>query len=260
MIRSLFACCLLLFACSTPAPKAHKLKVAATAIPHAELLEFIKPDLAQKGIDLDILVIEDYQLPNRSLAEREIDANFFQHLPFLEEQVAQFNYCIVPFADIHIEPMGIYSDRLKNISSLPDRAKIAIPNDPTNEARALLLLQRAGLIKIAERGGINATLLDVTDNPKNLQVIEVDAAMLPRTLRDVDAAVIPTNFALESNLLPQKDAIFLEQGDSPYVNIIAIHCGDESREDLLELKALMTSQKMRQHILEKYKGEILPAF
>lgn len=236
------------------------LKVAATPVPHAQMLEFVKPDLQAQGIDLIIVVTDDYNIPNRALADKEVDANFFQHIPYMEEQIAQFHYPIESIAAIEIEPMGLYSKKIKSLADLKDKATIALPNDPSNEARALLLLQKEGLIKLSTTDILQTTVRSISENPKQLQFIEVDAAMTPRSLDDVDVAVINTNYALQANLSPSKDALALENKDSPYANIIAIRTGDENRADIQALKAAMTSEKMRAFILEKYKGAILPAF
>jgi D-methionine transport system substrate-binding protein len=235
-------------------------KVAATAVPHAQLLEFVKPDLKAQGIDLVIIVTNDYNMPNRALANREVDANFFQHIPFMDAQINQFHYNIESLAAIELEPMGIYSKKIQSLSDLKDNATIAIPNDPTNEARALNLLQSQGIIQLKDSNDLQATVLSITDNPKNIKFLEVDAAMLPRSLADVDAAAINTNYALEAKLSPLQDALALESKDSPYANIIAIRTGDENRPEIEALKAAMTSDKMREFIENKYKGSIIPAF
>lgn len=261
MIKTLFAALsfftLVLTGCSK---STNGLKVAATPVPHAQMLEFIKPDLKEQGIDLEIIVTEDYNMPNRALAQKEIDANFFQHIPFLDEQINQFHYAIESFGAIEIEPMGIYSKKITSLAALQNNAKIAIPNDPSNEARALLLLQAQGLITLDRSNNLNATLVNIKKNPKQLQFIEVDAAMLPRSLPDVAAAVINTNYALEAKLNPTKDALALEDKDSPYANIIAIRIGDDTRPDLIALKEAMTSDKMRTFIQKTYKGAVLPSF
>ena len=238
----------------------HGFRVAATPVPHAELLELIKPDLKAQGIDLIIMVTDDYNIPNRALADREVDANFFQHIPFLEEQIKQFHYSIVNAAAIELEPMGIYSKKITSLSELREGAKIAIPNDPSNEGRALLLLQDQGLIRLDNSTNLQATVLNIIYNPKKLKFLEIDAAMIPRSLQDVDAAAINTNYALDAQLNPMKDALALESKDSPYVNILAIRSGEETRPEVLALIAAMTSEKMKAFILEKYKGAILPAF
>jgi D-methionine transport system substrate-binding protein len=249
---------ILLFGCASVPKKG--LKVAATAVPHAELLEFVKPDLKAQGIDLIIIVADDYNLPNRALAEKEVDANFFQHLPFMEEQVRQFHYKIERLAKVELEPMGIYSKRIGSLSDLKDKATIAIPNDPTNEARALLLLQAHGIIELDDANNLQATVMNIRKNPKEIKFLEVDAAIVPRALDDVDAAVINSNFAMQASLSPLRDALVLEGKDSPYANIIAVRIGDETRPDIQALKAAMTSEKMREFILQKYKGAIFPAF
>lgn len=247
----------LLSSCSSPK---NGFKVAATPVPHAQMLEFVKPDLKAKGIDLIIVVTDDYNMPNRALANREVEANFFQHIPFMEEQIKQFHYSIESIAKVELEPMGIYSKKIHSLSELKDNATIALPNDPTNEARALSLLQGQGIIQLDDSNNLQATVLNITDNPKSIKFIEVDAAMLPRTLEDVDAAAINTNYALEAKLSPLKDALVLESKDSPYANVIAIRIGDENRPEIETLKAAMTSEKMREFILNKYKGAVIPAF
>lgn len=252
MLRLLFAL-LLLTGCSSENKEG--LKVAASAVPHAQMLEEIKPDLQKEGINLIIIVTDDYNMPNRALANGEIDANFFQHLPFMEEQIKQFHYPIQSLAKIEIEPMGIYSKKIHSLGEL--KGSIAVPNDPSNEARALLLLQKQGVIELDKPGNLQATILNIAKNPKNLKFIEVDAAMLPRTLEDVDAAVINTNYALQAGL---KDALALESKDSPYANIIAVRTGDENRPDIIALKKAMTSDKMRKFILTQYHGAVLPAY
>jgi D-methionine transport system substrate-binding protein len=235
------------------------LKVAANAVPHAQMLEEIKPDLAAQGINLVIIVTNDYNMPNLALVHHEIDANFFQHLPFLEEQIARFNYPIEDFANIEIEPMGIYSKKVTSLNDLRDHAVITIPNDPTNESRALHLLQKGGVIQL-NTDSLSATPANISWNPKKIKFVEIDSAMLPRSLHDVDAAAINTNYALEADLLPQKDALVVEDADSPYVNVLVIRTADKDRADLQALKAALTSEKMRAFIKKEYKGAIIPAF
>lgn len=236
------------------------LKIAATPTPHAQMLEFIKPQLKDQGINLIILVTDDYNMPNRALADHEIDANFFQHLPFLEEQIRQFDYPLIMLAKVELEPMAIYSKKIKTLSELKEKAIFAIPNDPTNEARALLMLQKEGLIELDDSNNLRATILNISKNPKHFQFIEIDAAMLPRTLEDVDVAVINTNYALEANLSPQKEALVLENSESVYANIIAIRKEDENRADIQALKKALTSEKMRTFILETYQKAVIPSF
>lgn len=254
----LFFLCLFIYSCSKTS--SNGLKVIATPVPQAEILEFAKDDLKAKGIDLNIIVVDDYNLPNRSLANFETDANFFQHLPFLEEQVKHFNYPIISIAKVEIEPMGVYSKKITSLSDLKEGSTIAIPNDPTNEGRALLLLQREGLVKVDSSAGLQATVLDINENPKRIIFLEVDAALLARSLEDVEAAIINTNYALEVGLSPLKDALAIESKESPYANVIAVRIGSEKREDIQSLKDVMTSAKMREFILRQYQGVVLPAF
>jgi D-methionine transport system substrate-binding protein len=236
------------------------LKVAATPVPHAQMLEYIKPDLEAQGIHLKIIITDDYNMPNRALADKEVEANFFQHLPFLDQQVKEFHYPIESIGAIEIEPMGVYSKKIQALSELKQGATIAIPNDPTNEARALLLLQAQGIIELDRSDNLKATTLNIKKNPKNIKFIEVDAAMTARALSDVEAAVINTNYALSAGLSPLKDALAIESKDSPYANILVVRIGDRNRPDIEALKVAMTSEKMRAFILETYKGAILPAF
>ena len=251
---------LLLLAFTSCSKQEKTLKVAATASPHAEMLEGIKPDLEKQGIDLEVVVIDDYNIPNRLLADGEVDANFFQHTPYLDSQVKMFHYPIQSLASIHIEPMGVYSKKIKNINELPEKAIISLPNDPTNEARALALLHKSGIITLDNPDNVMASVLNITNNPHAITFVEMDAAMLPRTLQDVDASIIPTNFALQADLKPTKDALLREDSTSPFANIIAIRKGDENRPEIMALKQAMTSEKMRALINEKYKGAIIPAF
>lgn len=236
------------------------LKVGATPVPHAEILNEIKPLLAKDGIDLQIIEFTDYVKPNLSLNDKEIDANFFQHEPYLKKFVADRKLDLVNLVAVHIEPMGVYSKKLKDIKSVPDGAKVAIPNDPTNGGRALNILAKAGLIKLKDGVGISATVGDIVENPKNLKITEAEAAMLPRTLDDVDLAVINSNFAMEAKLNPTKDALFIEPKDSPYANIVAVRKGDENRKEIQALKKALTSPEVKKFIEEKYKGAVIPAF
>lgn len=252
--------------CGTNAPAADKavdnkvLKVGATAVPHAEILEVVKPILEKEGIKLEIVEFSDYVQPNLAVSDKELDANFFQHTPYLEKFCAERNLNLVNVAGVHLEPMGIYSKNIKNIADTKDGAKVGIPNDPTNGGRALALLANAGLITLKDGVGIHATVPDITANPKNLKINELEAAQLPRSLDDLDLAVINTNYALEANLVPAKDALFIEQNDSPYVNILVARAGDENRPEIQKLAAALKSEEVKKFINEKYKGAILPAF
>ena len=244
------------FGCSKSSNK-NELKVAATPVPHAQILKFAQSELKKEGINLKIVEMSDYNLPNRALEEKEVDANFFQHAPFMEEQIAEFNYPIVCYAKIHLEPMGLYSTKIHSLSDLKEKDTVAIPNDPTNEYRALSLLQTEKMITFSKGKGGSATIANIRKNPKNLTFKEVDAALLTRTLQDVTLAAIPTNYILQARLNPQ-DALAMESTDSPYVNILVIRKGDEKDERLMALKKVMLSDNMRKYIETQYKGNIIP--
>ncbi len=236
------------------------LKVGASPVPHAEILNQIKPLLAKEGVDLQVVEFTDYVKPNLSLSDKEIDANFFQHKPYLDKFCKDRNLSLVSVGAVHIEPMGVYSKKIKDLKELKDGAKVAIPNDPTNGGRALAILEKAGLIKLKEGVGVLATANDIVDNPRNLQITEAEAAMLPRTLDDVDIAVINSNFAMEAKLNPTKDALFIEAKDSPYANIVAVRKGDEQRPEIQKLMKALQSSEVKKFIEDKYKGAIIPAF
>lgn len=240
--------------------KATKLKVGATPVPHAEVLNAIKPLLAKEGIELTVVEFSDYVQPNLATNDKELDANYFQHLPYLENFTKEHqNVKLVSAAGIHIEPMGVYSRKVKKLDELETGASVAIPNDPTNGGRALLLLQRAGVIKL-KKTAVDVTVQDIIDNPKELKIQELEAAQVPRSLDDVDAAVINTNFAMQANLVPTKDAIVIEDGSSPYVNIVAVRAGDEKRPEIVALCKALQSQDAKKFFQDKYKGAVVPTF
>lgn len=236
------------------------LKVGATAVPHAEILEQIKPELAKENIDLQIVEFNDYVQPNLTLNDGELDANFFQHKPYLDEFVSEHSVKLTSAGGVHIEPMGIYSHKVKAVDELPENATIAIPNDPTNGGRALLLLAKAGVITLKDNNDIKATVQSVVENPKNIKFQEVDAAQLPRVLDDVDAAVINTNYAMQAGFVPEKDALMIEDSTSPYVNIVAVREGDENRPEIQALMKALRSDTVKKFIEEKYKGAVVPVF
>lgn len=236
------------------------LKIGATPVPHAEILQVVKPMLAKEGIDLQIVEMNDYVRPNMAVAEKELDANFFQHIPYLNKFAAEHNLQLINAAKVHIEPMGVYSKKIKSLNEIPSGAQIAIPNDPTNGGRALLLLAKAGIIKLKEGVDINATVKDITENTKNIKFSELEAPQLPRALDDVTLAVINTNYALEAKLVPTKDALFIEQNDSPYANILTVRKGDETRPEIQKLIKALTSDEVKKFINDKYQGAVVPAF
>lgn len=240
-------------------PGSH-LKIAASAVPHAEILEFIQSDLKDEGVELDIVIVEDFNTPNRALADKEVDANYFQHVPFMEAQEKDFGYQFEVLAAVQVEPMGLYSKKIDSLRDLKPKSIVAVPNDPTNQARALRLLHKEGLIELSDRG-ILTSVHDIIKNPHQLEILELDPAMLSRTLDDVDLAAITTNFALQGGLAPEKDSLAFEETlDSPFANIIAIRRGESARPDFQKLKATIQSDKVRIYLSEKYHGAILPAF
>lgn len=236
------------------------IRVGATPVPHAEILEFVKPMLEEQGIELQVVEFTDYVQPNLSLSDGELDANFFQHIPYLETFAGDHNLNLTYIAKVHIEPMGVYSKSLGSIDSLEPEASVAIPNDVTNGGRALMLLDKAGVIGLEPGVGITASVKDIKENPKDIKIVELEAATLPRVLEDVDLAVINTNYALEAGFVPGDDALFIEDGDSPYANILAVRTEDKNRQDLKVLADALNSEEVKGFIEEKYKGAILPAF
>lgn len=240
--------------------QAETLTVAATAVPHAELLEFVKPQLAEQGVELNVKVFTDYVQPNIQVAEKRLDANFFQHQPYLDEFNKGKGTDLVNVAGVHIEPFGAYSSKLKSLDELPNGATVVIPNDATNGGRALLLLAKAGVITLKDGAGITATPKDIAENPKHIKVRELEAATLPRVLTQVDLALINTNYALEAKLNPTQDALVIEGSDSPYVNILVARPDNKDSDAMQKLAAALHSEQVRQFIQEKYKGAVVPAF
>ncbi|RBY95865.1 metal ABC transporter substrate-binding protein [Blastococcus sp. TF02-8] len=238
------------------------LRVGASPVPHAEILRFIDENLAEDaGLDLDIKEFTDYIQPNVALDDGSLDANYFQTIPYLEEQEKSAGYDFQALAPVHIEPLGIYSSRLDDLADLADGATVAIPNDPTNAARALRLLEANDLITLADTGDAAPTSLDIDENPKNLEISEVEAAQVPRSLADVDIAVINGNYAIEADLVPSEDALALEAGeDNPNANLLVVRSGDEDDERIQKLEELLHSDEVRQFIEDTYQGAVLPAF
>ncbi|MBV9790875.1 MAG: MetQ/NlpA family ABC transporter substrate-binding protein [Chloroflexi bacterium] len=238
------------------------LKIGASPVPHAEILKFVQDNLAANaGLNLEIEEFTDYVQPNVALNDKQIDANFFQHVPYMEDQATQRGIDMVAMTSVHIEPLGIYSSKLKSLQEVGDQAVVAIPNDATNGGRALQLLATNGLLTLKEGVGTNATVQDVTDNPKQLQIEELEAAQLPRSLEDADIAVINMNYALEANLKPNTDALALEAGkDNPYANVLAVLRDRQNDPNIQKLAQLLNSPEVKQFIEGKYQGAVLPAF
>ncbi|MDG4862656.1 MetQ/NlpA family ABC transporter substrate-binding protein [Streptomyces sp. T-3] len=237
-----------------------KLVVGATAVPAGEVLAYIQKDLAAKaGLDLEIKEFTDYVLPNTSLQEGSLDANLYQHQPFLDDFNKSKKADLVPVTGAYLPPMGVYSKGVKDVTKLPAGATVAVPNDATNEARALQLLASKGVIELKKDAGQTATPADIASNPKKLTFSELDPAQLPRSLEDADAAVINNNYALDAGLSPKKDAILLESAkDNPYVNVLAVKKGNESDPRVKRLAKLLTSPEVKKFIEEKYQGSVLP--
>jgi len=236
------------------------IRVGATPVPHAELLELIKDDLKEEGIVLEIVEFTDYVTPNIALSDGDIDANFFQHVPYLDEFSSEHNLELSSIGTIHVEPLGLYSNSLKSIDDLKAQATIAIPSDSVNGGRALILLENKGLITLKENVGLKATEADIIENPKQLIFKAVEAAQLPRILPDVDAAIINGNYALEADLSPASDALILEGSESPYANIVVVRTGEEKNEVLQALVKALQSEKVKTFITTEYGGGVVDAF
>jgi D-methionine transport system substrate-binding protein len=239
---------------------AQELSVAATPVPHAEILEFLKPQLAEQGVELDVKVFTDYVQPNIQVDQKRMDANFFQHQPYLDEFNDGRGTSLVTVTGVHVEPFGAYSSKIQSLDDLKDGAVVAIPNDPTNGGRALLLLQKAGLITLEDKSKITATPRDIAENPRNLDFKELEAATLPRILNQVDVALINTNYALEAGLNPTEDALVIEGSDSPYVNILVARPDNKESDAMKKLAAALNSEDVREFILTNYEGAVVPAF
>ncbi|WP_454286028.1 MetQ/NlpA family ABC transporter substrate-binding protein [Rhizobium arsenicireducens] len=236
---------------------AENIKVGVTPGPHAQIMEKVKEVAAKKGLEIEILEFSDYVVPNQALADGDLHANSFQHQPYLDNQIADRGYEIVSVGPTVNFPMGIYSKKVKSLDELADGAKVAIPNDPTNGGRALLVLADKGLIKVDAAKGLKIGPADVTENPKNIEFVELDAAQLPRSLDDVDASVINTNYAIEAGLNPKTDSIAIEGEKAPYVNVIAVRVADK---DAAWLKTLLKSyynDEIKAFVAEEFKGAVV---
>jgi D-methionine transport system substrate-binding protein len=251
-------------ASNTPATGGDKqevtLKVGATAVPHAEILKFIQPKLKEQGVNLEIKEFTDYVQPNVQVFEKQLDANFFQHAPYLDDFNKKNNMNLVKVTPVHIEPFGAYSKKIKKLDELKDGATVAIPNDTTNGGRALALLEKNGLIKLKDGVGISGTVKDVVENKKNLKLKELEAAMLPRVLDEIELALINTNYALQANLNPTKDAIFIEDKNSPYANLLVSRPDNKDSEAMQKLAKALNTEEVKKFINDKYQGAIVPAF
>ncbi|MDR1094952.1 MAG: MetQ/NlpA family ABC transporter substrate-binding protein [Spirochaetaceae bacterium] len=237
------------------------LTVGASPTPHAVLLNLVKDDFKALGYDLRVVEFSDYVVPNTALISGDLDANYFQHIPYLEsneEWVAKLSFAW----GVHIEPFGLYSRKYQSVAAIPDGATIAIPSDPTNGGRALLLFQANGLLKVNPAAGLTPTDLDITENPHNYRFRALEAAQLPRSLGDVDAACINGNYAIDAGLSPASDALIIEGSDSPYVNGVVVRKGSENDPRITALKQVLQSQKVRDYIAtsKEFAGGVVPIF
>jgi D-methionine transport system substrate-binding protein len=239
---------------------AETIKVGVTGGPHEQVMEVVKRVAAKNGLDIKIVEFSDYVQPNAALAGGDLDANSYQHGPYLDAQVKDRGYKLVKLADTVTFPMGIYSKKIKSLADLKPGARIAVPNDPTNGGRALLLLQKQGLIKLRADAGLKATPIDIVDNPRKLKIVELDAAQIPRSLDDVDAAAINTNFAMQAGLKPREDAIAIEDPHGPYVNILAIRAEDRNKPWAAKLAAAYRSPEVKQYIEQKFGGAVIASW
>lgn len=243
--------------------------IGASPVPHAEMLKFVKPALAKQGYDLKITEFSDYITPNLAVTQKQLDANFFQHQPYLDQYNKDHGTNLVALVKVHLEPMGIYANKTteakfitsKKATDIVKGSKIGVPNDPTNEGRALNILQANGFIKV-KAGVAYPTKKDVTANPYNIQFVELDPAMLPRSLagKQLDLAVINSNFALSANLKPTKDAVLLEGKNSPFANIVVVRPDELNQPKMKALAKALTSPEMKKFIEQKYDGAVIPAF
>ncbi|WP_028987368.1 MetQ/NlpA family ABC transporter substrate-binding protein [Thermicanus aegyptius] len=237
-----------------------KLLVGVTAGPHEQIMEKVKEVAAKDGLNITLKVFNEYVMPNVALAEGELDVNIYQHKPFLEQMKKDRNLDLTDIAPTVNFPMGIYSKKVKDVKEIPDGGKIGLPNDPTNGARALILFQQAGLIKLKDGVGVKATVKDIQENPHNYQFVELEASQIPRQLDELDAAAINTNFAIEHGYLPSRDAIVLEPKDSPWVNVIVVRTENKDDPVLQKLIKAYHSDEVKKFIEEKFQGSVVPAW
>ncbi len=261
LLRGLFAAAFAVAAVGAGAQANDKpLKIGVTAGPHAQIMEVVKKIAEKDGLKIQVVEFSDYVQPNAALAAGDLDANSFQHQPYLDNMVKDRGYKIVTIAQTIVFPMGVYSKKVKSLADLKSGARVAVPNDPTNGGRALLLLQANGLIKLKDGAGLKATPLDVIDNPKKIKLIELDAAQLARALDEVDAAAVNTNYAIPAGLVPTRDAIALEAPKSPYANIIAVRAQDKDKPEFKKLLKAYHSAEVKAYVTKEFKDSIVPAW
>ncbi|EJN33930.1 ABC-type metal ion transport system, periplasmic component/surface antigen [Pseudomonas sp. GM84] len=259
MKKTLAALATLIAANSFAAQAAEHLVVGATPVPHAEILEFVKPTLAKEGVDLDIKVFNDFIQPNLQLAQKNLDANYYQYRPFLDDFNKSRHTNLVPVVGVHIEPFGAYSAKYKTLTDLPDGASVAIPNDPVNTGRALVLLAEAGLISLKDPSNPQSTQRDITANPHHFKIRELEGAMLARSVKQVDLAFVFANYALEAGI-DTNSALIVEKGKDLYVEYLVARPDNLQDEGLQKLAKALNSPEVRNFILTRYKGQIAPGF
>lgn len=255
MKKLILAAAIAAFAAGTAV--AETIKVGVTPGPHAQIMEKVKEVAATKGLDIEILEFSDYVVPNQALNDGELNANSFQHQPYLDNQVADRGFDLVSVAKNVNFPMGVYSNKVKSLEELEDGATVSIPNDPTNGGRALLVLADKGVISVDEAKGVKVGIADVTENPKNIRIVELDAAQLPRSLDDVDASVINTNYAIEAGLNPKTDSIAIEGEKAPYVNVIAVRSADKDAPWVKTLVESYQNDEIKAFIADEFKGAVV---
>ncbi len=258
-MRIVAAICVAL-AALTATVRAETIRVGVTAGPHAEVLDVVRKVAAERGLDIKVIEFTDYVIPNQALAQKDLEANSFQHEPYLLNQISKTNWKIVKVATTIASPQGVYSQKYKSLAELPEGARVAIANDPTNGARGLLILALHGVIKLRDGAGVNATVADIVDNPKKLRFVELDAAQLPRSLQDVDLVSINNNYAVQAGLNPAKDAIARESAEGPWVNILAVREEDKDRPWVKELISAYHSEPVRQFLETRFKGSYIAAW
>ena len=244
-----------------PADADNKIVIGVSPTPHGEIIEGLKPEFEKEGLDVEVVNFDDYIQPNLQLEAGDLDANYFQHKPYLDSFVEERNIeNLDVLGYVHIEPMALYSEKYKSVEEIEDGAEIIIPNDPSNGARALILLEDAGLIKLKDKTNLNSTEKDIAENPKNLKFTAMDAPSIAQVYKDAGAAVINSNFAIGQGLAPTKDSIFLESTDSPYANLVAIRKEDAEKEKFQKFLKVINSDAAKKLIEEKFEGAVIPAF
>lgn len=249
----------LIFVLISCSKKENTLTIGVSPIPHKEIVELVKEDLKKEGINLEIVTFNDYVQPNLSLQDKSLDANFFQHIPYMDEFSKKYGFEMVSVGKIHLEPLKIYSDKIKDINDIKENSEVLIPNDPTNRGRALILLDNANIIKLKDKTKLDSDINDIVENPKNIKIVDINVEQIPSRISEVDFVVINTNVALASNI--SKDlVIYVEDKESPYSNVVSVLKGNENDSKIQKLMEYLQSEKVKNFILEKYDGEIVPSF